>query len=114
MTKAEMKSAIDQHACTLDGTLHRFRLQWAATEPRWGRGAKYLLAIEVFCVGGAAPGPATTVHVMTRASIAREQLLHLVEDALNEHLRTGPGAPIVSPQATKPFGSSLVAVPLEQ
>jgi hypothetical protein len=88
MLKDDMKTAIDQHVCSILGKPHRFRLQWAALEPRWAsRAARYLLAIEVL-PRGQATVPPTTVHVVTRASIARAQLLALVEDALCDHLHT--------------------------
>ena len=89
MLKDDMKTAIDQHECSILGKPHRFRLQWAALEPRWAsRAARYLLAIEVLPKGQATVPP-TTVHVVTRASIARAELLALVEDALCDHLQYG-------------------------
>jgi hypothetical protein len=88
MLKDDMKTAIDQHACSILGTPHRFRLQWAALEPRWAsRAARYLLAVEVLPKGQATVPP-TTVHVVTRASVARDQLLALVEEALGDYLHT--------------------------
>ena len=88
MLKDDMKTAIDEHACSILGKPHRFRLQWAALEPRWAsRAARYLLAIEVLPKGQATVPP-TTVHVVTRASVARAQLLALVEDALCDYLHT--------------------------
>jgi hypothetical protein len=86
MLKDDMKVAIAQHACSLLGQPHGFRLQWAALEPRWAsRAARYLLAIEVL-PNGQATVPPTTVHVVTRASVTRAELLGLVEDALCAHL----------------------------
>ena len=104
MNKTDMKSAIDQHACTVEGRLHRFSFCWPAVEPRWGsRGVRQLVAVDVFA-DGASSEPPPTIHVMTRASTSREQLLGLVDDALNEYLRTGlhsfaagRPSPLVSP-----------------
>ena len=88
MLKDDMKVAIAQHACSILGEPHGFRLQWAALEPRWAsRAARYLLAIEVL-PNGQATVPPTTVHVVTRASVTRLELLSLVEDALCAHLQT--------------------------
>ena len=97
MLKDEMKVAIAQHACSILGEAYAFRLQWAALEPRWAsRAARYLLAIEVLPQAQSTVPP-TTVHVVTRASVTRAQLLELVEAALRDHLQTanssaeGPG-----------------------
>ena len=88
MLKDDMKTAVDQHACSILGKSHRFRLHWAALEPRWAsRAARYLLAIEVLPKGQATVPP-TMVHVVTRASVARAPLLALVDDALSDHLQT--------------------------
>ena len=88
MLKDDMKTAIDQHECSILGKPHRFRLQWAALEPRWAsRAARYLLAVEVL-PSGQATVPPTTVHVVTRASVTRDQLLALVEEALGAYLHT--------------------------
>ena len=87
MLKAEMKAAIEEHACLVNDTLHRFRLQWAAVEPRWSaRGARYLLAIELL-PDGQPTVPGTTVHVVTRAATTRADLLALVEDAVYQRLQ---------------------------
>src|SRR6187455_3310564 len=97
MLKDDMKTAIDKHACSILGTPHRFRLQWAALAPRWAsRAARYLLAIEVL-PNGQATVPPTTVHVVTRASVTRAQLLELVEDALCAHLQTATNSSIEGP-----------------
>ena len=78
MLKDDMKIAIDQHAYSIYGKPHRCKLQWAALEPRWAsRAARYLLAIEVL-PNGQATVPPTTVHVVTRASVTRAELLGLV------------------------------------
>jgi hypothetical protein len=88
MLKDDMKVAVGQHVCSILGTPHGFRLQWAALEPRWAsRAARYLLAIEVL-PNGKATVPPTIVHVVTRASVTRMELLGLVEDALCAHLQT--------------------------
>lgn len=87
MTKAEMEVAIEQHARTVNGNRHRFRVRWAALEPRWSStGARCLLAIDV-CPEGGATGLWTTLHILTYATTTREQLLGLVNDALDENLR---------------------------
>ena len=92
MLKDDMKVAIAQHACSILGEPQGFRLQWAALEPRWAsRAARYLLAIEVL-PNGQATVPPTTVHVVTRASVTRVELLSLVEDALCTHLQTAGNA----------------------
>ena len=88
MLKHDMETAIAQHACSILGELYGFRLQWAALEPRWAsRAARYLLAIEVL-PNGQATVPPTMVHVMTRASVTRTELLGLVEEALYGHRQT--------------------------
>ena len=102
-----MKRAIDQHACTVEGRLHRFRFQWAAVEPRWGsRGVRYLLAVDVLA-DGASLDPVPTIHVIMRALISREELLGLVDDALNEYLRNRLDSFVaVSPGASATQGSA--------
>ena len=86
MVKAELKAAVDQHVCPVNGNPHRLRLQWAAVEPRWvARGARYLLAIDV--LSDASLAPLTTLHVMTRATATRQELLDLVDDAVDEQMR---------------------------
>ena len=87
MLKADMKTVIGQHGHTVNGVRYRFRLQWAALEPRWSsRSARYLLAIEVFGEGDLTV-PCATVHVVTPAGTNAANLLRLVSDALEEHLR---------------------------
>ena len=97
MLKDEMKVAIAQHACSILGEAYGFRLQWAALEPRWAsRAARYLLAIDVLPQALSAVPP-TTVHVVTRASVTRAQLLELVEAALRDHLQTAANSSTEGP-----------------
>src|SRR4029453_18648992 len=63
MVKTEIKTAIDQHAHSVRGVRHQFKLQWAALEPRWSsRAARYLLAIDVISEarGGSSTVPCGT------------------------------------------------------
>jgi hypothetical protein len=84
MLKTQIKTAIDHHSHCVRGVRHRFKLQWAALEPRWSsRSATYLLAIEVL---PEAHGGSSTMHVLTRAGTNRTDLLRLVNDALEEYL----------------------------
>ena len=97
MLKNDMKVAIAQHACSILGEPHGFRLQWAALEPRWAsRAARYLLAIEVL-PNGQSTVPPTTVHVVTRASVTRAELLGLLDDALGAHLQTAANSSTEQP-----------------
>ena len=84
MTKAELKMAVDDHVCALNGDAYRLRLQWAATEPRFSRGRRYLLAIDLHDDSGTV---ITTVHVMTRATVTRPQLLDLIDHAVDEQMQ---------------------------
>ena len=84
MLKTEIRTAIDHHAHDVGGVRYRFRLQWAALEPRWSsRAARYLLAIEVL---SDARSGSSTMHVVTRAGTNRTDLVRLVEDALEDFL----------------------------
>ena len=85
MRKADLPVVINQHVCAVNGTPHRVRLQWAATEPRFSREARYLLSIEVLSDGSGMP--ITTLHVLTRARATQQELLHLVDDAVDEQMR---------------------------
>ena len=85
MTKAEMKKAVAQHARNVNGSRHRFRVTWTAREPRWSR-ARCLLSIEVY-PGRPTTQPWTTVQILTPVRTTREQLLRLVDDAVDEFLR---------------------------
>jgi hypothetical protein len=94
MLKTEIKTVIDDHSHDVRGVRYRFRLQWAALEPRWSsRAALYLLAIEVLT--DARSGSAT-IHVVARAGTNRTDLLRLVEDALEDHLDTEHPATVVA------------------
>jgi hypothetical protein len=77
-----MKIAVDHHVCALNGDAHRLRLQWVATEPRFSRGARYLLAIDL--LDDDSERATTTVHVMTRAAVTRQQLLDLIDHAVDQ------------------------------
>ena len=86
MTKVGIKAAIEQHSQGINGGLRQFKLQWIAVEPRWAsREGRYLVAIEV--LSDAAKECAHTVHVLVRAATTSEQLLRLVDDAVDEQLR---------------------------
>jgi len=86
MSKANMKTVIEQHGRLVNGIPYRFRLQWAALEPRWSsRSARYLLAIEAF-TDGEDRVPCATVHVVTGSATSPVDLLSLVDDALEDHL----------------------------
>ena len=80
-----MKTAIDHHVCLLNGDPHRLRLQWAATEPRFSRSGRYLLAIDLLPDGSETA--MTTLHVMTGAKATRQGLLDLIDDAVEEQMR---------------------------
>ncbi len=80
-----MKAVIGQHARNVNGNPHRFRVAWMALEPRRSR-ARCLLSIDV-CPEGPRTGVWATVQVLTSARIAREQLLSLVNHALDDFLR---------------------------
>lgn len=84
MLKNEIRTAIDHHSHDVGGVQYRFRLQWAALEPRWSsRAARYLLAIEVLTD---ARSGSSTMHVVARAGTNRTDLIRLVEDALEDYL----------------------------
>ena len=84
MLKTEIRTAIDRHSHDVGGVQYRFRLQWAALEPRWSsRSARYLLAIEVLTD---ASSGSSTMHVVARAGTNRTDLIRLVEDALEDYL----------------------------
>ena len=84
MLKTEIRTVIDDHSHDVRGVRYRFRLQWAALEPRWSsRSARYLLGIEVLTDAGSS---STTMHVVICPGTNRTDLLRLVEDALEDHL----------------------------
>ena len=85
MRKADVEAVVNQHVCAVNGTRHRLRLQWAATEPRFSRETQYLLAIDI--LSDASGTPMTTLHVMARARATQQELLHLVDDAVHEEMR---------------------------
>jgi hypothetical protein len=85
MLKTEIRTAIEAHSHDVQGVRYRFRLQWAALEPRWSsRAARYLLTIEVLTD---ARSGSSTMHVVTRAGTNRTDLLQLVDDALEDYLK---------------------------
>ena len=85
MTKAEIKVVIEQHARNVNGNPHRFTVARIALEPRWSR-ARCLLSIDV-CPKHPRTGLFATVQVLTSVRTTREQLLSLVNDALDDFLR---------------------------
>ena len=85
MTQAEIKVVIEQHARNVNGNPHRFRVAWIALEPRGNR-ARCLLSIDV-CPERSRTGLWATVQVLTSVRTTREQLLSLVNDALDDFLR---------------------------
>ena len=85
MTKAEIEVAIGRHARNVNGKPHRFRVASIALEPRWSR-ARCLLTIEVR-PEHPRTGLWATVQVLTSVKTTREQLLDLVNDALDDFLR---------------------------
>jgi hypothetical protein len=85
VTQAEIKVVIEQHARNVNGNPHRFRVAWIALEPRGSR-ARYLLSIDV-CPERPRTGLWATVQVLTSVRTTREQLLSLVDDALDDFLR---------------------------
>jgi len=85
VTQAEMQVVIGQHARNVNGNPHRFRVAWIAFEPRGSR-ARYLLSIDV-CPERPRTGLWAAVQVLTSVRITREQLLSLVNDALDDFLR---------------------------
>ena len=85
MTKAEIKVVIAQHARNVNGNPHRFRVASIALEPRWSR-ERCLLSIDV-CPERPRTGLWATVQVLTSVKTTREQLLSLVDAALDDFLR---------------------------
>jgi hypothetical protein len=68
---------------------------------------RYLLAVDVLA-DGASLDPTSTIHVMTRAPVSREQLPGLVGDALKEGLSTGSDSFVAaSPGASATLGCGL-------
>jgi hypothetical protein len=91
MQKTEIRTVIDHHSHDVRGVPYRFRLQWAALEPRWSsRSARYLLAIEVL---SEVRSGSSTMHVVTRVGTNRTDLVRLVDEALEDYLeREHPAA----------------------
>lgn len=91
MLKTEIRTVIDHHSHHVRGIQYRFRLKWAALEPRWSsRSARYLLAIEVLTD---ARSGSSTMHVVTRAGTNRTDLVRLIDGALADYLeRDQPAA----------------------
>lgn len=84
MSKETMTATVDHHSHKVGGVVYRFRLRWAALEPRWSsRSARYLLEIEARPEQGV---PCAIVHVMTHAATTRANLVRLVDAALEEQL----------------------------
>ena len=80
-----MQVVIGQHARNVNGDPHRFRVEWIALEPRGSR-TRCLLSIDV-CPERPRTGLWATVQILTSARTTREQLLSLVDDALDDFLR---------------------------
>ena len=80
-----MQVVIGQHVRNVNGEPHRFRVGWIALEPRWSR-ARCLLSIDV-CPERPRSGLWATVQVLTSVRTTREQLLSLVDYALDDFLR---------------------------
>ena len=76
---------IEQHARNVNGNPHRFGVVSIALEPRGSR-ARCLLSIDVR-PEHPRTGLWATVQVLTSARTTREQLLSLVDDALDDFLR---------------------------
>jgi hypothetical protein len=80
-----MKAVIGEYARNVHGNPHRFRVAWTALEPRGSR-ARCLLSIDV-CPERPGAGLWATVQVLTSVRTTREQLLSLVNGALDDFLR---------------------------
>ena len=83
MSKTEIQAAIDQHNCCVEGIRYRFKVAWAAFEPR--RPRRYILAIEVL---SEARVGSSKIHIVAHARTTRADLLRIVDDALEDHLAT--------------------------
>ena len=79
-----MQVVIGQHARNVNGSPHRFRVAWVALEPRWSR-ARCLLSIDV-SPERPRTGLWAAVQVLTSVKTTREQLLSLVDAALDDFL----------------------------
>ena len=84
MTKAEMEVVIGKHARNVHGNPHRFRVVAVAVEPRGSR-VRCLLSIDV-CPERPGAGLWAPVQVLSPIRTTREQLLCLVNDAVDEFL----------------------------
>ena len=92
MSNADVKAIIQQHARSVNGKLHRFRVKWSAIEPRWASSrARRLVAIDVYPDGSA--GCWATVNIFIDASTTREQLLDLLNIAFDEHAQKHDAKP---------------------
>ena len=79
MSKSDLTEIINQHVCLSNyGVAHHFKVEWVASEPRFGRRGRYLAAVKVLPDHD---GP-KTVHVMFQQSISRDALLKLLTDAV--------------------------------
>jgi len=107
MDRAEMKIAIEQYARNVNGNRHRFTVRSVALEPRW-TGGRCLLSFDV-CPERQATGCWTTLHVLTHAHVTREQLLDLVNHALDEHLRAHGSDPSTSADAGQVLADYVVS-----
>ena len=84
MSKTEIQTAIGQHHRCVEGIPYRFKVAWAAFEPR--RPRRYILAIEVL---SEARVGSSRMHIVAHARTTRADLLRIVDDALEDHLATG-------------------------
>ncbi len=78
MSKLDLTEIINEYVCLSNGVAHHCKVQWVASEPRFGRRAVYLAAVNVL---PERDGP-KTVHLMFQRSISRDALLKLLEDAV--------------------------------
>lgn len=79
MSKSDLKEIIEQYECVSKGVALNFKMQWAASEPRWAaRRSLYTVAVDVLPEHG---GP-KTIHLVVPKSTARNALLQLLVDAV--------------------------------
>ena len=78
MTKSDLTEIMNEHVCVSNGIVHRCKVQWVASEPRFKRRGVYLAAVEVV----PEDDRPTTVHLMFERSISPDALLKLLDDAV--------------------------------
>ena len=80
MSKTEIQVAIDQHHHSVERMDYQFKVVWAGSEPRWSnRSRRYVVAIEVRSEDRV---DSSRINIVTPARTTREDLLGLVDDAL--------------------------------